>query len=212
MSKRLRTGEDCTAPQADVKVIVEGETFWMYSQVLALSSPVFARMLDSSMIEGQTKTIEMPGKSKKAFKQFQSFMHPIVSGRGVKVDEKTVDDLLPLFSEYQIDSMIEECEKVLLTMPVSIHRLIQADRFGLKGQRKRCMDDIGLNPSKMFNDEIAKHPEIMKEFFPILKIHFTALSNLKQEMKQWTKNRGYLTREGKEANQAMNSFAARLPS
>merc|ERR1712039_612836 len=137
MAKKLRTNEDSTAPQADVKVIVEGETFWMYSQVLALSSPTFARMLESSMKEGQSKVIELPGKNKNAFEIFQRFMHPI-SGREVKVDKKTVDDLLPMFDEYQMDSMKKECEAVLLKMPVSADRLIQADTFGLCLQRKRC--------------------------------------------------------------------------
>lgn len=54
MAKKLRVDEDSEAPQADVKVTVEGETLWMYSQILMLSSPVFRTMLQGEMEEAQT--------------------------------------------------------------------------------------------------------------------------------------------------------------
>ena len=56
--------------QPDLKIIIDGETFPVYSQVLMNASPVFEKMLSMKMSEGTGGQVELPGKSMAEFKVF----------------------------------------------------------------------------------------------------------------------------------------------
>lgn len=167
-------GDEAQLPEPDIMVLVEGEGFKMHSQVLALSSPVFCQLLSSGMLESHTRQIELPGKSKEEFRVFQSFLQP-VAGRQARIVNGNVDMLLPWFDEYQVVSLKRECETLLLTMPCNIERLVQAARFNLHDQYKRCLREIAQDPTKwspLWTDEIDLSPgitkDLLKELQPVL--------------------------------------------
>merc|ERR1712137_258698 len=108
-----------------IEVVVGGETMEVSSAILAMSSPVFAKMLGSDMKESNGRRIELPGKSKAEFSVFLSFLHPVM-GRNAIITEDNVDVLVVWFDEYEIISMKNECESFLLTLPCSVDRLLQA--------------------------------------------------------------------------------------
>ena len=94
------------------------------------------------------KQISLPGKSKKAFKKFQQFLHPI-RGRQQKITRENVDEKMPLFDEYQMTSLKKECEDVLIKMPLTVERLIQAEKFGLTSQLDRCAQEVARAASAL---------------------------------------------------------------
>ena len=61
---------------SDAVLIVENEKFHVHKFILGMASPVFKRMFASDMKEGQTKTVNLPGKSSIIMVQFLDLIYP----------------------------------------------------------------------------------------------------------------------------------------
>merc|ERR1712048_446529 len=79
-----------------------------------------------------------------------------------------VDAMLRWFDEYQIDCLKSECEELLLTMPCSIERLIQARSFNLKVQYQRCLEAVSDEEFILEFNALAEHPDILKDLIPLV--------------------------------------------
>jgi len=150
---------------ADLEVTVEGQAFMVHSAIVGLASPVFAALLTSGMQEGLAKKVELPGKIKEEFQMFLSFLKPLSRER---VNVSNVDKLLPWFDEYQVCVLKDECEDLLLKQPVSISRLLQAHRFLLTKQYRRCIEGLSFQEFVGGFEEFAGMPDVLQDVLPVV--------------------------------------------
>lgn len=119
------------------------------SSLLRMSSPVFDAMLESGMKEQEQKTIDVTIASKDDFDLFYDLLQP---GAGLvgkkKIVEKNVDALLTLAKYYQVSFLQRACEEVLLSLPASVQRLLQAKEHGLARQQSRCIGALAESCTK----------------------------------------------------------------
>ena len=150
------------------------------SVILRKASPVFAAMLSHDMQETTTKQIEVH-KTKEEWMMFYAFLHP-ATGRSCKVEHGTVDMLLPIFDEYQMNLLVDECEALLLAMPPSVDRLLQAERYGLSKQYNRCLVRVAASMKELKTAEIemlSKEQKIMAGLLPVIGQQIKAMTQKK---------------------------------
>lgn len=109
------------------------------SALLRLASPVFNRMFTSGMKEAQQGVIEVDVASKKEFITFYNLLGNWSWSRD-KVTEANVDSLLAISDYYQVEIIKQTCEDLMLTLPPTGARLLQAKKHGLNRQYLRCID------------------------------------------------------------------------
>eukprot|EP00418_Pyrodinium_bahamense_P065775 CAMPEP_0179085822 /NCGR_PEP_ID=MMETSP0796-20121207/38890_1 /TAXON_ID=73915 /ORGANISM="Pyrodinium bahamense, Strain pbaha01" /LENGTH=196 /DNA_ID=CAMNT_0020783269 /DNA_START=57 /DNA_END=647 /DNA_ORIENTATION=- len=141
----------------DVAIVVGGKKYKGPGNavILMVASPVFRKMLDSGMKEAKEQKIQLPGKSMEEFHVFMSFLVP-GSSRCAKFTINNIDFLLQWFHEYEILDLTDECESFLMLQPCSLERLLQAKRFGLSEQYKRCVAHFASNPEQMDMNRIRE--------------------------------------------------------
>jgi hypothetical protein len=96
--------------EPDVIVNVGSKSFPHYSIVLCMASPYFDAMLSCDMKEKETMSIDLPGKNPDDWELLLPFLEARVSAQDVDLDMDKIPRLLPLFHEFQMDSMIKECD------------------------------------------------------------------------------------------------------
>ena len=117
------------------------------SHVLRVVSPVFNRMLQSGMKETQQSIIRVDVASKEEFITFYNFLGPVAWSTD-QVTEANVDSLVTISDYYQVEIIKRTCEDLLLTLPVTGTRLVQADKHGLKRQFERCTRHLAKQSTK----------------------------------------------------------------
>merc|ERR1719245_2068175 len=93
----------------------------------------------------------------------------------MRVAVTNVDRMLPWFDEYQVDVLRDECETLLMTLPVTGARLLQSYSFNLKRQFRRCAEELS---DQQFLDafvELASVPDVLRGLIPILKAKYDRL-------------------------------------
>jgi hypothetical protein len=163
----------------DVEVIVEDEAIRVHSGHLGSASPVFAVMLTTRMREGISHRIELPGKSKEEFKLFMSFLRPLSR---VRVTAETVDQMLVWFDEYQIIVLKEESEALLLTLPVTVDRLLQGRKYHLLKLYDECLRKLA--PSQFIENlrRLMEEKEVFKQLLP----------SMQQKRPEWSATMGLI--------------------
>lgn len=96
--------------EPDAIVNVGNKSFPHYSIVLCMASPYFDAMLSCDMKEKETMIIDLPGKNPDDWELFLPFLESRVSAQDVDLDMDKIPRLLPLFHEFQMESMIRECD------------------------------------------------------------------------------------------------------
>ncbi|CAE6934330.1 unnamed protein product [Symbiodinium sp. CCMP2592] len=117
------------------------------SHLLRLASPVFNRMLQSGMREAQQSVIKVDVASKEEFITFYSLLG-LWAWSADKVTEENVDSLLAISDYYQVDIIKQACEDLLLTLPHTGARLLQAKKHRLERQYLRCADAVAKFSTK----------------------------------------------------------------
>lgn len=146
--------------KGDVVVSVEGFEIKVHSVLLGLASPVFAALLCNPTREGIERKIELPDKSKDEFLLFMSFLRP---GSGRRVDKDNVDTLLPWFDHYAVSALKAECETVLLTLPVTVARLVEAHKMRLDKQYERCLVELPPKEFKVSFQELVEESDVLQD-------------------------------------------------
>ena len=142
--------------KGDVVVSVEGQDIRTYGVLLGLASPVFAALL----CEGPERRIQLPGKSKEEFELFLAFLRPCSVHR---VNKDNVDILLPWSDDYEVAGLKSKCENVLLTMPVTVSRLLQARNMNLHEQYRRCLTGLPEVDFKTSFETLVKESDVLQE-------------------------------------------------
>ncbi|XP_047136168.1 speckle-type POZ protein-like isoform X2 [Hydra vulgaris] len=124
--------------KADVTLLVEGEELYVHRFILSSCSPVFNVMLESdNFIEKNSRIIPLPDKKREDIQEMLNFIYPF----GHQISEKTdIDSLLTLSREYQINKILNLCEKYLLNQIPTVELLITAQEFDLIELRKKCIE------------------------------------------------------------------------
>ncbi|CAE7039640.1 unnamed protein product [Symbiodinium sp. CCMP2592] len=115
--------------------------------LLRLASPVFNRMLESGMKEAQQRVIKVDVASKQEFTIFYDLLGPMAWSTD-KVQEDNVDSLLAISDYYQVKTIKETCETLLLGLSPTGDRLVQAHKHGLERQYKRCISELAKFSTK----------------------------------------------------------------
>ncbi|CAE7039570.1 GAPDH [Symbiodinium sp. CCMP2592] len=133
------------------------------SHLLCLASPVFDRMLESGMKEAQQSIIKVEVASKKEFTVFYDLLRPTAWSND-KVIEANVDSLLTLSDYYQVTAIKQACEQLLLRLPPSGTRLLQAHKHGLPEQYQRCVGELAKQSTKEDLEVLRQsEPDILLE-------------------------------------------------
>lgn len=133
------------------------------SILLRLASPVFNRMLQSGMKEAQQSVIKVELASKEEFEIFYGLLAPTAWSAGA-VTKENVDSLLAISDYYQVATIKRACETLLLSLPPTGTRLLQAQKHGLKAQYERCILDLAKKGAREDLQLLRKsEPDILLE-------------------------------------------------
>ena len=170
MSEATATAEEVS----DVVLHFSVDAMPASSALLRLASPVFNRMFTSGMKEAKQGVIEVDVASKMEFITFFNLLGPWAWSKD-KVTEANVDSLLAISDYYQVEIIKQTCENLLLGLPPSGARLLQAKKHGLTRQYVRC---VGAMAKRSTKDDL----EVFRQSDPdiLLDVAFNALQ--KQHM------------------------------
>ena len=143
--------------QSDVVLLVEGQQFHVHRLILAMSSPVFSRMLSSDFKEKDADKIPLPEKKAAEIREMLLVIYPSFCKR---VNDVNFQFLLPLAREYQMTSLTEKCEDCLLRViekedeigPL-LENLIIAQNYTLE----RVKSEVINKTQKLSIEEVQGH-------------------------------------------------------
>mmetsp|Transcript_18344 Transcript_18344/g.35958 ORF Transcript_18344/g.35958 Transcript_18344/m.35958 type:complete len:249 (+) Transcript_18344:51-797(+) len=141
--------------EGDVVIVIGEDEIPAHTQVLSIASPVFKAMLASNMTEAQSLRIPIDMVTKEQFLEFYGLLKPLAWNANM-ISEANVDAMLLLSDYYQVKLIKARCEKVLVEMPVSLARLMQADTHGLQPQYERCLKEVSANFHKYDVNDVTK--------------------------------------------------------
>eukprot|EP00928_Gymnodinium_smaydae_P091792 TRINITY_DN75530_c0_g1_i1.p1 TRINITY_DN75530_c0_g1~~TRINITY_DN75530_c0_g1_i1.p1 ORF type:complete len:251 (+),score=36.65 TRINITY_DN75530_c0_g1_i1:76-828(+) len=123
--------------EPDMKVITDDGEVMVHSLILMLASPVFDKMLSSSMKEGSEQEIRLPGKIEQ---EFSLFYKSLQLHTMVPLTKDSALFLCKWADEYQIEALKGKCEEFLISsVPVDGPSLKHAVTYGLKRRTRQCI-------------------------------------------------------------------------
>ena len=107
---------DFSAPWklSDVVLIVEDQRFHVHRSTLAVWSPVFEKMFTTDLKEKTSDEIPLPGKKASEFKELLLMIYPPLEEK--VVTKRNCSFLFELAHEYQIESIVQKCEALMVSM------------------------------------------------------------------------------------------------
>lgn len=109
--------------------------------------------------DGQTVVLPAQGEVPDVTKTFEEKE----KGDVVVCVEDNVDTLLPWFDHYEICALKAECETVLMTLPVTVARLVEAHQMRLDKQYQRCLVELPPEEFKGSFQKLANEPDILRD-------------------------------------------------
>ncbi|CAB9507287.1 expressed unknown protein [Seminavis robusta] len=99
--------------EPDVTIVVSGQEFLEYSQMLCSWSDYFEKALTSGMKESKSKRFEFPDRDPKEWEMIVALVKPLAS---MKLDKSNVFTALSWFSELCSPQGLQECDCVLSSL------------------------------------------------------------------------------------------------
>ena len=99
---------------SDVVLVVEEQRFHVHRSTLAFWSPVFEKMFITGFKEKDDNEIPLPGKKASEIREMLQMMYPSLEEK--LVTKRNCYFLFELAHEYQIDSIAQKCEALIVTM------------------------------------------------------------------------------------------------
>lgn len=129
ISKMSKDQIEFTRPwsHSDVCFRVEDRTLHANKTILSLWSPVFRAMFENDFKEKTSEEVALPFKKFKDIDLLLKSLHPPIQD----ITNETVETLLPLYQEYQIEPMISRCEALLCNQANSVKNFILAQKYEL---------------------------------------------------------------------------------
>ena len=153
-----KTPTDFSAPWkfSDVVLVVEDQKFHVHRSTLAFWSPVFEKMFMSDFKEKSNDEIPLPGKKASEIKQLLHMMYPSLEEK--PVTKSNCYFLFELAHEYQIESIVQKCEAVMVTLVKAkqendvIAMLIYGQKYQLKSLITTCIYEARLLTLKQLKE------------------------------------------------------------
>ena len=153
-----KTPTDFSAPWkfSDVVLVVEDQTFHVHRSTLAFWSPVFEKMFMSDFKEKSNDEIPLPGKKASEIKQLLHMMYPSLEEK--PVTKSNCYFLFELAHEYQIESIAQKCEAVMVRLVKAkqendvIAMLIYGQKYQLKSLITTCIYEARLLTLKQLKE------------------------------------------------------------
>ena len=153
-----KTPTDFSAPWkfSDVVLVVEDQKFHVHRSTLAFWSPVFEKMFMSDFKEKSNDEIPLPGKKASEIKQLLHMMYPSLEEK--PVTKSNCYFLFELAHEYQIESIAQKCEAVMVTLVKAkqendvIAMLIYGQKYQLKSLITTCIYEARLLTLKQLKE------------------------------------------------------------
>ncbi|XP_022792457.1 BTB and MATH domain-containing protein 15-like isoform X2 [Stylophora pistillata] len=124
---------------SDTVLVVEDKRFHVHRSILAISSPVFNTMFQSSFKEATSTEIPFPGKKAEKIYELLCMIYPFPLQIS---DQHDVRSLLELSREYQISKLSARCEERLLQKQSSVELVILAQEFSLTRLLEKCLASL----------------------------------------------------------------------
>eukprot|EP00445_Apocalathium_hangoei_P015772 CAMPEP_0203894878 /NCGR_PEP_ID=MMETSP0359-20131031/37780_1 /ASSEMBLY_ACC=CAM_ASM_000338 /TAXON_ID=268821 /ORGANISM="Scrippsiella Hangoei, Strain SHTV-5" /LENGTH=222 /DNA_ID=CAMNT_0050817267 /DNA_START=68 /DNA_END=733 /DNA_ORIENTATION=+ len=154
------------------------------SHVLGMASLVLKAMLAAGMEESRSRRIKVSRDigTARQFDDFYSCLLPATAWT-VSIHQENVDGILAFSDYYQVIPLKLECERVLCDFPPSVDRLMQAHKYGLNDQYKRCVaalaSDAGTPDLLVLKDHPSVHFDILKCMHQLFSDARAKLDNIK---------------------------------
>ena len=153
-----KTPTDFSAPWkfSDVVLVVEDQKFHVHRSTLAFWSPVFEKMFMSDFKEKSNDEIPLPGKKASEIKQLLHMMYPSLEEK--PVTKSNCYFLFELAHEYQIESIAQKCEAVMVTLVKAkqendvIAMLFYGQKYQLKSLITTCIYEARLLTLKQLKE------------------------------------------------------------
>jgi len=134
----------------DLKIIVDDGEVMVHSLILMLASPVFDRMLSSSMREGSGAEARLPGKTEV---EFSTFYKSLQLNTMEPLTPESATFLCRWADEYQIDALKSKCEQHLIQFaPVDSASLKHAVTYKLQERAAQCVDVMKKDVAKYLDE------------------------------------------------------------
>ncbi|XP_062596226.1 uncharacterized protein LOC134257646 [Saccostrea cucullata] len=95
----------------DIVFIVEDKKIHLTKSILIRASPVFRAMFTSDFKEKNESTVKFPGKK---YEDFVLFLRCFYPGEHIKLNDRGLEQVLPLAREYGMDSLLTSGQKWML--------------------------------------------------------------------------------------------------
>uniref|UniRef100_A0A7S2QKP3 BTB domain-containing protein n=1 Tax=Zooxanthella nutricula TaxID=1333877 RepID=A0A7S2QKP3_9DINO len=129
--------------EPDLKVVFDDGETMVHSLILVLASPVFEKMLTSSLREGQGDEIKLPGKAKT---EFMTVYNSLQLSTSEPLTQQSAVFLSRWADEYQIASLMTKCEEYLMSSVVAdVAGLEHAVKYGMRKRVSQCIDVLKQN-------------------------------------------------------------------
>lgn len=153
-------GEDFSQPwkPSDLVLLVEEGKLQVHRDILALSSPVFSRMLEGDFKEKTAQEVSLPGKKFHEIREMLLVMYPTTEK---SVNEINCYFLLALAHEYQVSTVTEKCKRCLLEALKSkrgshiLDMLYVAQLYSLENVLDECIKKT----EELSFGEMQQHPK-----------------------------------------------------
>ena len=150
---------DFSAPWkfSDVVLIVEDQRFHVHRSTLAFWSPVFEKMFTTDLMEKTSDEIPLPEKKASEFKELLQMMYPSLEEK--VVNKRNCYFLFELAHEYQIESIAQKCEALMVSM---VKKGIENDVlamliYGQKYQMKMLISTCIYEARRLTLEELKEH-------------------------------------------------------
>lgn len=145
-----------------------------HKSILSTRSPVFASMFQQDMLENATNNVIIEDVEPYIFEQLLKFMYtgklPLMFGN------KKWSELLVAADKYAVDDLKTTCEENVsknMTVNDAAEILVLADLLSLKNLKKRAIDFIIFNKSKVietdaYREMVKTHFYLIEEMFRLI--------------------------------------------
>lgn len=151
---------------SDITFVVSDEEIKAHEAILSARIPYFAKMMNSGMVEAQTKRVKIDDADPESFKRMLKYVY---CGKLPEGLDTSADKLLPLADQFDLPDLRDAClhwlEKGLSKENVC-DTLIAADLYRCPDLKKKCLER--LNQWKMSMDEgvmnvLLSYPKLLME-------------------------------------------------
>ncbi|GMT13836.1 hypothetical protein PFISCL1PPCAC_5133, partial [Pristionchus fissidentatus] len=129
-------------PDSDCCLIVDGKRFYVGKLMLSISSPFFSTLFHGGFKESGQDEIEIKDVDSETFTTMLNVLHRV----GDPVGKENMCDLLQIAHRFNIECLLREVERFLLTKTgeklILSERFFLSDKYALNILKETCMKEF----------------------------------------------------------------------